>query len=116
NRFFIGYCFLISIRFVGYSLALRYSLEPILRWDRLFATISPNGVFVNQYASLCWSMAALYGAFHQYVFFLRPDSVMFELYAYFLGLKRNFVQLNPQFKIRLSSDERDETVSYVHVL
>src|SRR5699024_6611876 len=87
NRFFIGYCFLISIRFVVYSLALRYSLESILRWDRLFATISPNGVFVNQYASLCWSMEALCGAFHQYVFFLRPDSVMFELYAYFLGLK-----------------------------
>src|SRR5699024_1358569 len=93
---------------------LRYSFQPILRWDRLFATIDPNGSFNNQYATLCWS-ACLFGfAFHHYVF-VRPDLVMFELYTYFLGLKHNFFQLNPQFKLRLSRDE-GETISYFHVL
>ena len=107
NGLYIGYCIFLSVRFVVYSLALRYSFEPYLRWDRFFATVDPNGAF-DHYAILCWSVLPFCGAYFRYLFFVHTDSGWSELCSYFLGLKRNFFALNPQFKIGFRSGGKGE--------
>src|SRR5699024_1306101 len=80
--------------------------EPYLHWDRLFSTFDPNGAFNNYYATLCWSALPICGAFYRNIFFVRIDSVLFEFYTYFCGMRRDFFRLNPQFKLGLSGYRR----------
>ena len=116
NGFYNGYCVLLSVRLVVYSFALQFSFEPYLRWDRLFVTILPTGSLHNHFGTLCWSMLPLCGPCLRYIFFIRIDPVMFDFYAYFLGLRQQFFLLNPQFKMDLKSARGvEETRSLVRI-